>query len=166
MMNVEPQIARMNADDTDMCRVNIAPCMVALSLPMILMLAGCGPGSPTGGSDATDSRTPVTVTQVRTGSIQNTVFAAPPRHPVTAELLDAARRSVERGDDAWHSGPGVFTATLPYAAERGEALLLPPGSWYPYHWRGRDKNRKQFRREDQPWATMVHHWEGSWLPPQ
>ena len=85
---------------------------------------------------------------------------------MTAELLDAARRSVERGDDAWLSGPGVFTAALPYAAERGEALLLPPGSLYPYHWKSKAKERGLDHRANQPWSLVAHHWHGSWLPPK
>lgn len=98
-------------------------------------------------------------------TIPDAVFAAPPRHPVTAELLDAARRSVERGDDAWHSGPGVFTAALPYAAERGEALLLPPGTFYPYHWGQKGKERTRDHKTLHPYALAAHHWKASWLPP-
>jgi mannosyltransferase OCH1-like enzyme len=94
-------------------------------------------------------------------TIPDAFCAAPPRHPVTAELLDAARRSVERGDDAWHSGPGVFTATLPHAAERGQALLLPPQSVYPYHWRNKVKDRKRNHKAE-PWALAAHHWDYSW----
>lgn len=97
-------------------------------------------------------------------TIPDAVFAAPAKHPVTAELLDAARRSVERGDDPWHSGPGVFTRALPHAAKRGAAILLPPGSFYPYHWKSKDRDRRRDHKTEQPWALMAHHWRGSWLP--
>ena len=96
-------------------------------------------------------------------TIPDAVFGAPPGHPVTAELLDAARRSVERGDDPWQSGPGVFTKVLPKAVARGEALLFPPGTWYPFHWSRKDKDRKKDHKQDQPWSLMAHHWRGSWL---
>lgn len=99
-------------------------------------------------------------------TIPDAVFAAPPKHPVTAELIDAARRSVERGDDPWHSGPGVFTNALPHAAERGDALLLPPGTFYPYHWRRKRRDRSRDHRSEQPWSLAAHHWRGSWLPNQ
>jgi multidrug resistance efflux pump len=123
MMNVEPQIARMNADDTDMCRVNIAPCMVALSLPMILMLAGCGPGSPTGGSDATDSRTPVTVTQVRTGSIQNTVtLNATARFMRKNTVRSTVNGRVERANIAL--GDHVMAGRMLYVLRTKEADAL------------------------------------------
>lgn len=97
-------------------------------------------------------------------TIPDAVFAAPPNHPVTAELLDAARRSVEVGQGAWDSGPGVFTKILPVAAKRGDALLLPPGTMYPYHWKNKQQDRAKNHRDAQPWALMAHHWNASWLP--
>lgn len=97
-------------------------------------------------------------------TIPDAVFAAPPHHPVTAELLDAARRSVEVGQGAWESGPGVFTKILPVAAERGDALLLPPGVMYPYHWKNKERDRSKDHKDAQPWSLMAHHWNASWLP--
>lgn len=99
-------------------------------------------------------------------TIPDAMFAAPPRHAVTSELLDAARRSVEAGEDAWKSGPGVFTKILPTVSRRGDALILPPGTFYPYHWKNKEKDRHRDHAAEQPWALAQHHWRGSWLPPK
>jgi hypothetical protein len=40
--------------------------------------------------------------------------------------------------------------------------LLPPGSFYPYHYREKQRSGEDFRKT-QPWAFVAHHWWGSWL---
>lgn len=90
--------------------------------------------------------------------IPDAVLGARRAHPAIRACLERARRVVRRGN-AWDSGPGVTTALL---KNREDVLILPPGSFYPYHYK-----EKQRRGEDhakaQPWAFAAHHWAGSWL---
>jgi hypothetical protein len=46
---------------------------------------------------------------------------------------------------------------------RPDVLLLPPGSFYPYHYSEMER-RGDPHHEQQPWAFGAHHWHGSWLP--
>lgn len=94
------------------------------------------------------------------GCVPDAVMAFEPAHPAVRIMLTAARRSVIAGEDAWQSGPGVSTAVLP---GRDDVLLLPPGSFYPYHYHDRARRFADHMTE-QPWAFAAHHWEGSWLP--
>jgi hypothetical protein len=90
--------------------------------------------------------------------VPDAVLGAEPAHPAVRLMLDRARAAILAGAKAWESGPGVTTAVLP---GRPDVLLLPPGSFYPYHY-----TEKQRRREDhrgaQPWAFAAHHWHHSW----
>lgn len=90
------------------------------------------------------------------------VLGAEPEHPAVSVLLARARVAIEAGADAWHSGPGVTTSTLP---GRPDWLLLPPGSFYPYHYKERSKRAAPHMTE-QPWSFGAHHWSGSWLTPE
>lgn len=94
--------------------------------------------------------------------VPDAVLGAVPHHPAFVEMLARARASVEAGETAWKSGPGVTTAVLP---GRDDVLLLPPGSLYPYHYTEKNRAREKFTRT-QPWAFVVHHWAGSWLTPE
>lgn len=62
-------------------------------------------------------------------------------------------------EGAWHSGPGVITNTFPLYKN---ALLLPPGSFYPYHYTEKERRHEDFHAQ-YPWAFGAHHWAGSWL---
>lgn len=87
------------------------------------------------------------------------VLGAEPGHPAVAIMMLRARHAIIYNLDAWHSGPGVSTATLP---GRPDWLLLPPGSFYPYSYL--DKNRAgDDHMTQQPWCFGVHRWHGSWL---
>lgn len=91
--------------------------------------------------------------------VPDAVLGAKPRHPAIAECLDLAIEAIERGP--WESGPGVTTRVLP---GRDDVLLLPPGAFFPIHYRKPD--RRALRRSDRgqaPWIFAVHHWSGSWL---
>jgi len=79
-------------------------------------------------------------------------------HPAVRLMLDRAILRVERGEGAWISGPGVTTDTLP---GREDVLLLPPGSFYPYHYKEKHR-RDDDHRTEQPWAFGAHHWAHSW----
>lgn len=96
------------------------------------------------------------------GVVPDAVLGAEPQHPAVELMIKKARISIEAGEDAWLSGPGVTTSTLPF---RRDWLLLPPGSLYPYLYTERHL-RSVDHSIDQPWAFCAHHWAGSWLSPE
>lgn len=89
--------------------------------------------------------------------VPDAVIGAEPEHPAIAECLEKAIARLEEGP--WESGPGVTTEVLP---NRPDVLLLPPGSFYPYHYREKQRKGEDFM-STQPWAFAAHHWDGSWL---
>jgi len=89
--------------------------------------------------------------------VPDAVLGAEPEHPAILACIKLALRMLPQG--AWHSGPGVTTRLLP---KRPDVLLLPPGSFYPYHYHEKGRKREN-HKADQPWAFMAHHWAGSWL---
>ncbi len=91
-------------------------------------------------------------------TVPDAVMGARPGHPAMIAALDDAITNVGRG--AWQSGPGATTRTFP---PRRDVLLLPPGSFYPYHYNERHR-RHDDHRQANPWAFGAHHWAGSWLP--
>lgn len=92
--------------------------------------------------------------------IPDAVLGCIPGHPAFVTMLDEALELVGRGAGAWDSGPGVSTRVL---RGRPDVLLLPPGSFYPYHYR--EKHRAQENHAAaQPWAFGAHHWAASWVP--
>ena len=90
--------------------------------------------------------------------VPDALLGAEAGHPAFKVMLAKARRSVESGGDAWDSGPGVTTSTLP---GRGDVLLLPPGSFYPVHYK--EKSRLGTRNH-LPWVFAEHKWHHSWDP--
>lgn len=90
-------------------------------------------------------------------SVPNAVMGAVPDHPAIRECLATMLERLP--GDTWKAGPGVLTDVLP---GRSDVLLLPPGSFYPYHYREKDRAGEDFAKT-QPWAFVVHHWWGSWL---
>lgn len=93
--------------------------------------------------------------------IPDAVLGARPGHPAFVEALNQALSIIADGGDAWHSGPGVTTALLP---NRDDVLVLPPGSFFPYHYLELHK-RGSVGPTKTPWAFGAHHWHGSWLSP-
>lgn len=90
-------------------------------------------------------------------TVPDFLFGSDAGNPLLLELLDAAIGCLDEGP--WASGPGVFTRILP---GRRDVLLLPPGSFAPYHYS--ERHRKTENHKDaQPWAFGAHHWEASWL---
>lgn len=88
--------------------------------------------------------------------VPDAVLGCEPAHPAFALMIEKARGSIEGGGDAWQSGPGVTTETLP---NRSDVLVLPPGAFFPYHYL--QKNHPD--TNDGPWVFARHHWHGSWL---
>lgn len=94
-------------------------------------------------------------------TVPDAVLGAEPGHVAIGMALTLACHRVSIGDGAWGSGPGVTTELLP---GRADVLLLPPGSFYPYHYTERARRREDHRGRN-PWAFGAHHWHASWLPP-
>jgi hypothetical protein len=90
-------------------------------------------------------------------TVPDAVIGAEPEHPLILECIQLALKELPNGP--WRSGPGVTTALLP---NRPDVLLLPPGSFYPYHYTEKH-NARSNHKVAQPWAFMAHHWAGSWL---
>lgn len=88
--------------------------------------------------------------------VPDAVLGAIPEHPAFVSMLTKARAAVESGADAWTSGPGVTTSTLP---GRRDVLLLPPGSFYPHHYL---EKVKAGTRTGSPWVFAEHKWAHSW----
>lgn len=94
--------------------------------------------------------------------VPNAVIGAVPQHPAIRECIDLALSRVGEVEDITvATGPGVLTAVL---VDRDDVLLLPPGTMYPVHYR--DKRKRMNGYAPEPWTFGVHHWAGSWLPPE
>lgn len=99
--------------------------------------------------------------------VPDAVLGAVPGHPAVAaclslalERLHSGRSDWQSGRGAWATGPGVTTTVLP---GRDDVLLLPPGSFYPAHYVGKERVRWSQVRSLNPWAFGAHHWHASWL---
>lgn len=91
--------------------------------------------------------------------VPNAVMGARPGHPAIRACIDQAVRAVRRG--TWEAGPGVTTKVLP---GRPDVLLLPPGSFYPVHYRDPDRVALMAQKPP-PWTFATHHYAASWLEP-
>ena len=98
-------------------------------------------------------------------TVPDFVLGARPHHPAVMACIDLALerlrsggRDWRTGSGAWATGPGVTTTILP---GRSDWLLLPPGSFAPYHYTERHRARED-HRGNQPWAFGAHHWHHSW----
>lgn len=95
-------------------------------------------------------------------TVPDAVLGAKPDHPAFVEMIAKARSCVEGGGDAWNSGPGVTTATLP---NRPDVLVMPPGSFYPFHYLEKAK-RAATSAAPPPFAFCAHQWHHSWGTPE
>jgi hypothetical protein len=88
-------------------------------------------------------------------TVPDAVLGAEAHSPFIERCLQGALLALDEGP--WASGPGAVTA-----ASRGKAdvLLLPPGSFYPYHYSERHRRHEDHRS---PWTFGAHHWAASWL---
>ncbi len=89
-------------------------------------------------------------------TVPDFVIGAESGRSILLELLETAITRLDKGP--WESGPGVFTELLP---GRADVLLLPPGSFAPYHYTEKHR-RHEDHRSAQPWAFGAHHWHHSW----
>ena len=91
-------------------------------------------------------------------TVPDAVLGARPGHPAFELMLAKARASIEGGGDAWLSGPGVTTETLP---TRPDVLCLPPGAFYPFHYLEKGKGTAT-NDNPPPYAFVAHQWHHSW----
>ena len=96
--------------------------------------------------------------------IPDAVLGATVAHPAIGDCLAEALRRIRSdstdwrtGNGAWSTGPGVTTSILPMFPD---ALLLPPGCFYPVHY---SEKHTIGRHQPAPWEFGLHHWAGSWL---
>lgn len=94
--------------------------------------------------------------------VPDAVIGSAKAHPVICELLNLAAERILAGAGAWETGPGVTTSILPH---RPEVTLLPPGSFYPFHYLEQSRAGEDFT-QTAPWAFMAHMWAHSWGTPK
>ena len=93
--------------------------------------------------------------------VPNAVMGAVPGHPAVRACLDEMLARLP--GETWQAGPGVLTDLLP---GRPDVLLLPPGAFYPVHYRDPDRDAKMddpALAKRNPWAFVLHRYWGSWL---
>lgn len=93
--------------------------------------------------------------------IPNAVMGFEPDHPALQEVLQLAIQ--RHHDGTWAAGVGVTTEVF---QGRTDMLTLPPGAFFPYHWKNKDRADKTrtFLQLTNPWAFGAHHWAHSWAP--
>lgn len=91
--------------------------------------------------------------------IPNAVLGFAPGHPALAEVVDKA--VARRGQGTWLAGVGVTTEVF---RRRDDVVLLPPGAFYPVHWREAHKGLVDWRSvaRHNPWCFAVHKYAASW----
>lgn len=93
--------------------------------------------------------------------VPDAIFGAEAGHHVIGDCLKAACKLVEMGYGPWDTGPGVFTDLLP---SNPDVLVLPPASFYPYHYSRKRTADAKKNHGANPWCYAVHHWNASWVP--
>jgi mannosyltransferase OCH1-like enzyme len=90
--------------------------------------------------------------------IPNAVLGFTAGHPALLEVIELAVERRSRG--TWLAGVGVTTEVF----KRHDMLLLPPGSFYPVHWRDAHRGFTDWRQaaKDNPWAYCLHRYAASW----
>ncbi|MCA9843241.1 MAG: hypothetical protein KC491_01190 [Dehalococcoidia bacterium] len=90
--------------------------------------------------------------------IPNAVLGFTPGHPALLEVIELAVE--RRGRGTWLAGVGVTTEVF----KRHDMLLLPPGSFYPVHWRDAHRRVVDWAQaaKDNPWAYCLHRYAASW----
>jgi hypothetical protein len=90
--------------------------------------------------------------------IPNAVMGAEPEHPAIRMCIDLAIKRHAQG--TWKAGTGVTTEVL---QNRDDVLLLPPGAFFPVHYRDPQRVRKMAKHDPDPWTFLLHRYHGSWL---
>ena len=91
--------------------------------------------------------------------VPNAVLGFVPGHPALFEILRLAIARQSLG--TWTAGVGVCTEVL---TGRDDITLLPPGSFYPVHWRQVHRGPVDWDEvaRANPWAYAIHQYEASW----
>lgn len=91
--------------------------------------------------------------------IPNAVMGFPPGHPALVEVLDQA--IAKRKSGTWIAGVGVTTQVF---RKRNDVTVLPPGAFYPVHWKTAHKGLVDWSHEASvnPWAWCIHKYKASW----
>lgn len=90
--------------------------------------------------------------------IPNAVLGFRPGHPALQKVVKLA---VERRfQGTWKAGVGVTTEVFKSA----DMTLLPPGSFYPVHWRKAHRGFVNWAEEarNNPWSYGIHKCAASW----
>ena len=91
--------------------------------------------------------------------IPNAVLGFRPGHPALAEVVKLA---VDRqGLGTWAAGVGVTTEVF---RGRADVTLLPPGAFYPVHWRAAHAGPVDWVgvAAANPWSFAIHQYAASW----
>lgn len=91
--------------------------------------------------------------------IPNAVLGFRPGHPALQQVIDLA--IAKRGQGTWQAGVGVTTQVF---RGRTDMTLLPPGAFYPVHWKTAHKGLVDWSYQAQvnPWAYCIHKYKASW----
>lgn len=91
--------------------------------------------------------------------IPNAVLGFRAGHPALAHVLELA--IARRRQGTWVAGVGVTTEVFRDAAG---VVLLPPGSFYPVHWKTAHRGLVDWAESARanPWAFAVHKYRASW----
>ena len=94
--------------------------------------------------------------------IPNAVLGFTPGHQALQHVLDMA--IAKRFSGTWAAGVGVTTQVF---RSRDDMTLLPPGSFYPVHWRTAHTGMVNWDDEARtnPWAFCIHKYKASWHAP-
>jgi mannosyltransferase OCH1-like enzyme len=90
--------------------------------------------------------------------IPNAVLGFAPGHHALREVIDQAIS--KRHEGTWRAGVGVTTEVF----TRHPIVLLPPGAFYPVHWRTAHKGKVDWDKVafENPWSYCVHKYAASW----
>jgi hypothetical protein len=91
--------------------------------------------------------------------IPNAVLGFRPGHDALRHVVDLAIARQKRG--TWQAGVGVTTEVF---RSRTDMTLLPPGAFYPVHWRDAHRRMVDWAEEAKmaPWAFAIHKYAASW----
>lgn len=91
--------------------------------------------------------------------IPNAVMGFTTGHRALTEVVFLAIDRRHQG--TWKAGVGVTTEVF---RRRDDMLLLPPGSFYPVHWREAHRRMVNWRtvKTQNPWAFAAHKYAASW----
>jgi hypothetical protein len=91
--------------------------------------------------------------------IPNAVLGFAAGHDALRQVVDLAIARQSRG--TWEAGVGVTTEVF---RDHPAMTLLPPGAFYPVHWREAHRRMVDWNHEAKmaPWAFGIHKYAASW----